>query len=247
MYSLLWFWLLLFLIVAFLTLLMPALWGKQIYNHFRGTRAVSCPETHRLVAVSFDALHAAVTGFFRKPDLRLAKCTLWPMDVHCAQECIPEAARTEPYTRGEVERPKTKKIYHIPVLIAAFVSWLLGAVWHSQYLFRTRWMEALGVSRSDLHQIVWWWTPHMVSVAACLLFAYGVAWLLVWVEPKGVWRGIVMALLLWCAVALLTVFATDLVASSGELLRIEFGYTLLASIVVGTIIGGLNGRLVVER
>jgi hypothetical protein len=242
-----WFWLLLFVVGTCLVFLMPALWGQQIYNHYRGSRAVSCPETHRQVAVSFDALHAAITGFFKKPDLRLAKCTLWPMKVYCAQECIPEASRAEPYTRGEIERLKAKKIYHLPVLIAAFVSWLLGVLWHSQYLFRSRWTEALGLSRSDLRRIVWWWSPHLVSVAACFLFAYGVAWLLVWSRRKDMWRGIIASILLWFTVALLSLLATDLTGISGELLRLEVGYTLLASVVVGAIIGGLSGRLLVAQ
>jgi hypothetical protein len=226
---------------------MSALWGRQIYVHYRGSRAVSCPETHRQVAVSFDALHAAVTGFFKKPDLRLAKCTLWPKSVHCAQECVPEAARTEPYTRGEVEPPRTKKIYHLPVLIAAFVSWLIGAIWHSQYLFRSRWAEASGLSRSDLRRIVWWWSPHLLSLAVCFLFAYGVAWLLMWSERKGMWRGIIAAILLWFAVALVSLSAGGLTGISAELLHLEVGYTVLASIAVGTIIGGLSGKLVIEH
>jgi hypothetical protein len=246
MSSVFWFWLLLFVVGTCLTFLLPALWGRQIYNHYRGSRAVSCPETHRPVVVSFDALHAATTGFFNKPDLRLAKCTLWPMKVYCAQECIPEASRTEPYTQGEVERPEAKKIYHLPVLIAAFVSWLLGAIWHSQYLLRSRWTEALGVSPSDLRQIVWWWSPHLLSVAVCFLFAYGVAWLLVWSKRRSLWRGMIASILLWFAVALASLLAAGPTGISGELLRLEVGYTLLASVAVGAIVGGLSGRLRVE-
>jgi hypothetical protein len=242
-----WFWLLLCVVGTCLTFLMPALWGRQVYNHYRGSRAVSCPETHRQVAVSFNALHAAITGFFTKPDLRLAKCTLWPYGVYCRQECIPEAAKTEPYTRGEVEPPKTKQIYHLPVLIAAFVSWLLGAIWHSQYLFRNGWTEALGLSRNDLRQIVWWWSPHLLSVAACLLFAYGVAWLLVWIKRKDVWSGMTAAIFLWFAVALVSLLATGPTGISGRVLRLEVGYTLLASVAVGAIIGSLSGRLPIEQ
>jgi hypothetical protein len=242
-----WFWLLLFVVGTYLVFLMPALWGRQIYKHYRGSRAVSCPKTHRQVAVSFDALHAAITGFFKKPDLRLAKCTLWPKKVYCRQECIPEAASTEPYTQGEIERPKSKKIFHLPVLIAAFVSWLFGAIWHSQYVFRTRWMEAVGLRRLELRQIVKWWTPHLLSVAVCFLFAYGVAWLLVWSKRRGLWRGIIASVLLWFAVALLSLFVAGLTGISGELLRLEIGYTLLASVAVGAIIGGLSGRLLIEQ
>ena len=146
-----------------------------------------------------------------------------------------------------MEPTKSKKIYHLPVLIAAFVSWLMGAIWHSQYFFRARWMEAVGLNRSELRRIVWWWTPHLLSVAACFLFAYGVAWLLVWSKRRGVWRGMIASILLWFAVALVSVFATGLAGISGELLRLEVGYTLLASVAVGAIIGGLSGRLLIEH
>ena len=246
MSSVFWFWLLFFVLGTCLVFLMPMLWMRVIYNHYRGSRAVTCPKTHREVAVSFDAAHAALTGFFKKPDLRLTDCTLWPTKVHCAQECIPEASKTEPYTQGEIERPKSRKIYHLPVLIAAFVSWLLGVIWHSQYLFRIRWTEALGLSRSGLRQIVWWWSPHLLSIGVCLLFAYGVAWLLVWSERKSVWRGMTASILLWFAIALVGIFAAGLAGMSAELLRLEVGYTLLASFAVGAIIGGLSGKLLIE-
>jgi MFS family permease len=246
MWLVFWFWLLIFIVAACLVLLIPALRGREIYNHYRDSRAVSCPETHQQVAVSFDARHAAITGFFKKPDLRLAKCTRWSMNVHCEQECIPEASRIGPYTEGEIERPKAKKIYHVPVLIAAFVSWLIGAIWHSQFVFRTRWMEAVGLRRPELRQIVKWWTPHLLTVAACFLFAYGVAWLLVWSKRRGVWTGMMASILLWFTVTLVSLLAAGLTGISGDLLRLEVGYTLLASVAVGAIVGGLSGRLLVE-
>jgi len=247
MLSLFWFWLLLFVLGTCLTFLMPALWGRQIYNHYRGTRAVVCPKIHRQVAVSFDALHAAITGFFKKADLRVAKCTLWPEKVYCRQECIPEALKAKPYTQGEVEPTKSKQIYHLPVLLAGCVSWLLGAIWHSQYVFRTPWMAAVGLRRPELRRIVEWWSPHLLSVATCFLFAYGVAWLLVWAKQRSVWRGVIAATVLWFSVVLISVVATKLAGISRELLRLELGYTLLASTVVGVIVGGLSGRLVTEQ
>jgi len=238
------FWLMLFIVTACLVFLMPVLWGRQIYNHYRGSRAVSCPETHRQVAVSFDAFHAAVTGFFAKPDLRLAKCTLWPRSVHCGQECIPEASRTAPYTRGEVEPPKAKKIYHLPVLIAAFTAFVFGVFWHSQHLFRLRWREAFGLSWAELHPMVWWWSPHLLCVAACLLCAYGVAWLLAVRGRSGVGQGIITSIVLWAAVAAASLAFTGWNGIPGDVLRIEIAYTFLASVIIGAIVGGLGGKLI---
>jgi len=238
------FWLLLFVVGACLVLLMPALWGREIYNHYHGSRAVTCPETHRQVAVSFDAFHAALTGLRGKCDLRLAECTHWPARIHCGQECIPEARRTTSYTQGEVELPKTKKIYHVPVLIAAFAAWVLGAVWHSQYLFRTRWREAFGLSRPELRQMVWWWSPHLLSVAVCFLFAYGVAWLLACRGRRGMWEGIITSISLWAAVAAAGLIFTGWSGIPGNVLRIEISYTFLASVAIGAIAGGLSGKLI---
>ena len=238
------FWLLLFLVGTSLFLLMLLPWGLRIYSYYRGSRAVTCPETRQQVAVRFDALHAAVAGLMGRPALRLADCTRWPMRVDCGQEYVREALRTAPYTKGEVDLPKTKQIYHLPVLAAAFAAWVLGALWHSQHLLRTRWMQAAGLSQPDVQQIVVWWTPHLLSAAACLLFAYGVAWLLAWRGRKGAWQGIITSAFLWFAVATASLAATGLAGMPADLLRIEAAYTFLASIVVGSIIGGLSGKLV---
>jgi len=238
------FWFLLFLVGACLFLLMSVLWGREIYTYYHGVRAVTCPETRQQVAVSFDALHAAATGLSRKPALRLADCTRWPMRMDCGQECIPEALQTEPYTRGEVNPPKTKKIYHLPVLIAAFAAWILGAIWHSEYLFREQWTESVGLSQPELRQIVEWLSPQLLSLAVPLLFAYGVAWLLAPTGGKGVWRGIVTSSFLWLAIGAAVLVGRGLAGISGNLLKIEAAYTFLASLAVGAIIGGLGGKLV---
>jgi len=238
------FWLLLFIVGACFILVMPALWGREIYTHYRGSRAVTCPETHRRVAVSIDAIHAALTGLSGKCDLRLGECTLWPARMHCGQECIPEAERTVSYTQREVELPRTRKVYHIPVLIAAFAAWVFGAVWHAQYLFRPRWRDAFGLSQPELRQMVRWWSPHLLSVAVCFLFAYGVAWLLPWRERRGTWEGIITSICLWAAVAAAGLIFTGWSGVPGDVLRIEISYTFLASVAIGGIVGGLGGKLI---
>ena len=235
---------LLFVTLTCLLLLMQALWGREIYNHYRGSRAVTCPETHRQVAVSFDALHAALTGLRGKCDLRLAECTRWPARIRCAQACIPEARQTALYTQGEVALPRAKPIYHVPVLIAAFAAFVFGALWHSAYLFRVHWREAFGLTRPELHQMVWWWSPHLLSLATCLLFAYGVAWLFACRRRSGIWQAIITAISLWAAVAVASLVFMGWTGIPGTILLIEISYTLLASIVIGAIIGGLSGKLI---
>jgi hypothetical protein len=224
-----------------LILLMPALWGREIHQRYSAPRAVVCPETHQEAGVTIDAVHAAATGLCGTPKFRLADCTRWPARIRCGQECLPEALRNEPYTQGEVHI-RSRQIYHLPVLLAAFAAWYVGMLWHSHYLFRDRWMAALGLTPVQVKQLVLWYSPHLLSVAACLLFAYGAAWLLTWFSRKGVWQGILSACALWAAVLGGTL--PSILGLPRELLLIEAGYTLLATLVVGAIIGGLSGRLV---
>ena len=236
--------LLAFLLGSAFILLIPLLWGRETYQTYAAPRAVICPETRRPAGVIIDAAHAAATGVRGgKPEFRLADCTRWPARADCGQECLPEALRNEPYTQGEVSPARTRRpIYHLPVLLAAFAGWYVGMVWHSGYLFRARWMAALNMTQAQFRQLVSWYSPHLLSIAACLLFAYGVAWLQTWLARKGFWQGILSAMLLWAAVAVATLpSAAEL---PRDLLMIEAGYTLIATIIIGAIIGGLSGKLV---
>lgn len=233
---------LLFLVTSFLVLLMPALWGREIYKRYSGSRAVICPSNGRQVAVRFDALHAATTGFSGQPNLRLADCTYWPERMDCGQECIAQASTAKQYTEGEVAPPKMKAIRHLPVVSAAFGAWVLGAIWHSQYVFRSRWTEAVGMGGIPSRQVAGSWAPHLLSVGMCLLFAYGVAWLLARTGKRGVGAGIITSVFLWGTVALASVAGTGIQNISSDLLRIELLYTFLASVIVGVIEGALAGR-----
>jgi len=236
------FWFLLVFLGCTLVLLLPVLWGREIHHQYSAPRAVTCPETRRQVGVTIDAVHAAATGLRGTPQFRLADCTRWPDRAKCGQDCLPEALRNEPYTRGEVRPSRTSRpIHHLPVLLAAFAAWYVGMVWHSHWLFRARWMAALSLTPAQLKQMVLWYSPHLLSVAACLLFAYGVAWLQVWLSRKGVWQGILSSTLLWAAVLVVTLPSTLVLPH--DLFLIEASYTLVATLVVGAIIGGFSGRL----
>jgi hypothetical protein len=234
--------LLLFLVGLFLVLLMPALWGTSIYQRFTGSRDVTCPESGRQVSVSFDAVHAAITGLVKRPELRLTKCTRWPERRNCGQECIPEASHKDAYVGGEIASPRSKPIPHLPVVIAAFAAWCFGAIWHSQYLFRAQWAQAAGLAGLPPRALARSLAPHLLSVGICFLFAYGVAWLLGSTGKKGIGQGIAASLLLWGAVALASLSATGVAGISGELLKIEAFYTFLASIMIGVIEGAFSSR-----
>jgi hypothetical protein len=239
------FWVLFFLVGACLILLMPALWGKHIYNSYRGVRTVNCPETQAPVLVRFDALRAAITGLSGTTKLRLADCSRWPVRADCGQECIPEATRATPALAVSVAPPKTKRIAHLPVLLAAGASWVFGMAWHSEYVFRSQWMTALGLSDRQTRDLARMWTPHLLTAAACLLFAYGVAWFMSWLGARSLLLGVRVSLSLWLVISAALMVMTRVLVPR-ELIWIEGGYTLLAAILVGAIVGAVPRRILLR-
>lgn len=234
-------WLVLCLAAAPLILLPYLLRQREIYKRYSGRRLVACPENEKPAAVSMDAWHAASTEMDGRPDLRVSDCTRWPERANCGQACLTQVVQAQPYTPKEVKAGK-KQIYHLPILLAAFAAWCLGIIWHSHYMFRAQWMGAVGVTREQVKQIVWWFSPHLLTIAVCLLFAYGVAWLLAVRHRKGAVQGILMSVLLCAALAAASWYGIQ--GLPHELLMIEAGYTIVAALTVGAIVGGLYDKLV---
>jgi hypothetical protein len=231
-----------FWIVATSLILLPlALWRHEIYRLYSGSRLVSCPENKRPGVVSIDAKHAVSTGIDGRPDLRLCDCSRWPERSNCDQACLSEAVQAGLFTPTQTKM-RTKFIYHLPVLLGAFAAWYLGAIWHSQFLFRARWLNAIGIDPAELRSIVGLYL--LLSVAVCLLFAYGVAWLLAIRHRKGVLQGVLMAALL-CGVVIATGLY-GLPRLPHDFLLIETGYSIMATLTVGAIVGGLFDKLVMR-
>lgn len=235
--------LVLFLVVVSFLLLLPASWRHAIYERYSGGRPVSCPEDQQPAIVNIDLRHATASVMDGSPDLRLSDCTRWPERSECNQECLSQAIQAEPYKPGEVKAGK-KQIYHLPVLLGAFAAWYGGAVWHSQYMFRTRWLDAVGLTHAQVKQMVWWLSPHLLTAAVCLLFAYGVAWLLAVSHRKGVLQGVLMSALLCGAVIATSWYG--IARLPHDLFVIEVGYVVLATLTVGAIVGGLYDKLVLR-
>jgi hypothetical protein len=236
-------WLVLFLIVVSFLLLLPAAWRRAIYERYSGGRPVSCPKDQQPAVVNIDVRHAAATVIDGLRDFRLSDCTCWPERSKCNQACISQAIQAEPYKAGEVMVGR-KQIYHLPVLLAAFAAWYLGTIWHSHYMFRERWMHAVGLTHAQVKQIVWWLSPHLLTAAICLLFAYGVAWLLAVSHRKGVLQGVLMSALLCGAVIATSLYG--IAKLPHDLFVIEAGYVFLATLTVGAIVGGLYDKLVLR-
>lgn len=237
-------WLALCLVASALILLMPVLWLLEVYRRFSGPRLVACPENRQASTVTLDARHAALSGMHGLPDVRLADCTQWPEHADCGRGCLAEAAETEPYPARSARRypSRARHIYHLPVLLAAFAVWCLGTIWHAQYLFRPQWMDAAGLTHDQVKQMVWWISPHLLPLAACILFAYGVAAMLAVWRRKGVLPGILMAAALCGAVVAANL--PGIAALPHDLLKIEAAYLALAAVTAGAIVGGLFDKLV---
>ena len=62
--------------------------GTQIYFRFRGTRLVSCPETHKPAVVEVAAMSMGMQAILDEPCLRLSECSRWPMRQGCGQDCL---------------------------------------------------------------------------------------------------------------------------------------------------------------
>lgn len=234
-------WLVLFLVIASFVALMPMLWRRAIYRRYSGSRLVACPENQQTAVVSIDLPHAAATEMDGITELRLCECSRWPESANCGQGCVEQAVRTEPYRSG-IAKAATQQIYHLPIVLAAFAAWCMGAFWHSHFMFRDPWMDAVGLGHDQVKQMVWWLSPHLVTAAACLLFAYGVAWLLAICHRRGVLNGVLMAALFCGAVAAASWHG--IVQLPRDLFMIEAGYAILATLTVGAIVGGLYDKLV---
>ncbi len=236
-------WLVLLLVVAAFIVLLLALGRLAIFERYSGGRPVDCPENHQPAVVSIDARHAAATVVDGSPDLRLCDCSRWPERSQCNQACLSQALHAQPYKPGVVKAGK-KQIYHLPILVATFAAWYVGVIWHSHYMFREQWIQAVGLTHAQVKQMVWWVSPQLLTAAVCLLFAYGVAWLLAVSHRKGVLQGVLMSVLLCGAVIAMTGYG--IARLPHDLLVLEAGYTVLATLTVGAIVGGLYDKLVLR-
>ncbi len=69
-------------------LLQRVIRGIRVYFRFRGTRLVTCPETHEAAMVEVDAKSMGMQAILGSPCLRLSECSRWPMREDCGQDCL---------------------------------------------------------------------------------------------------------------------------------------------------------------
>ena len=64
--------------------------GIRVYFKFRGTRVVTCPETHKAAVVEVAARSMGMQAILDEPCLRVSECSRWPMCKGCGQDCLRE-------------------------------------------------------------------------------------------------------------------------------------------------------------
>jgi hypothetical protein len=62
--------------------------GMRVYFRYRGTRMVTCPETHKPAVVEVAARSMGMQAILGEPCLRLSECSRWPMCRDCGQDCL---------------------------------------------------------------------------------------------------------------------------------------------------------------
>jgi uncharacterized protein DUF1761 len=241
------FWMLLFLVGVCLFVLTPSLLGFMIYGRYRGPRAVTCPETHGPAEVQIDALHAGFTGMAATEKLRLASCTLWPMRANCDESCISQAVAApviSPPVRVKLESLPHPTIHLPAYLVATAAFWFVGAFWYSQFVFRGAWMKMTGFTPQQIRELVELWSPHLVTVGIAALFTFALAWVVALFDCHSAPRGVAAGFLLWLVFWVFMVGVILLRQLPLGLISIHGGYTLLASMAAGAILGGWKeGRI----
>jgi hypothetical protein len=62
--------------------------GIRVYFKFRGTRLVTCPESHKPAVVEVAARSMGIQAILDEPCLRVITCSRWPMHGGCGQDCL---------------------------------------------------------------------------------------------------------------------------------------------------------------
>jgi hypothetical protein len=90
-------------VLLLITIVLAVYGGIAVYTwlRLRGTRVVTCPETHKPAAVKVDLGHATVTAVWDKPDLKLECCSRWPDRAGCDEACVPLIAEGGDDTRAK--------------------------------------------------------------------------------------------------------------------------------------------------
>jgi hypothetical protein len=65
-----------------------AIRGIRVHFRLRGTRPVTCPETHHAAVVELAAVSMGMRSILGEPRFRISECSRWPMRGDCGQDCL---------------------------------------------------------------------------------------------------------------------------------------------------------------
>ncbi len=135
--------------------------------------------------------------------------------------------------------------FYIAVVVAAIVSFVIGGIWYSRSVFGKAWMAALGRTQADMEAMrkqapkgfAAGLIGALISSAVLAIFvayarAAGVG------LPAGAVGGLVGGFLVWFGFLMTTSVAGAIFEGrSSKLLGINLGFSLVAYLVMGLIIG----------
>jgi hypothetical protein len=73
--------------------------GIRVYWRFRGTRLLTCPETHTDAVIEVAARSMGRQAIMDEPCLRVSQCSRWPMRRECGQDCLRQIEGRSPELR----------------------------------------------------------------------------------------------------------------------------------------------------
>jgi hypothetical protein len=189
-------WLLAFLAAVLVVMVLPAVAWFEIRRAYSGKRKATCPETNASADVELDRLLAARSRFRGKIVAKIANCSRWPMREGCAEGCIPEALSKN--------KPDSFAINHVGVLVAGLASAAVGDLLRCSPLAR-EWMASGGYTTTEFWRRIAFRAPAVFDLAAMILVAYVITWLMRHVKLSGFTGGVEVAALVWLAVVCLSI------------------------------------------
>ena len=189
-------WLLAFLAGLLIVMILPATAWFEVRRAFSGKRKVTCPETNSPVDVELDAGLAARSRFRGAATAKIAHCSRWPMREGCAEGCVPEALIKN--------KADVFSINHIGVLVAGLASAAVGDLLRCSPIAR-EWMAASGYSVLEFWHRIAFRAPAVFDLAAMILVAYVITWLMRHLKFSGLTGGVEVAALVWLAVVCLAI------------------------------------------
>ena len=79
------------------------------YRRYRGHRTIICPETGRIAEVELKAGRAGLSSIFGESRARVKRCTQWPRNQGCTEECV--TANWEAAPDAENYRTASNKLH----------------------------------------------------------------------------------------------------------------------------------------